>query len=451
MSIEQQAEQLAEWLEANPGTPPPADIDPEVIEAVYSLRPELAPPARVDLDEILGSVEEGPFQQRTEEIPIPPVATADTLAEVIQLSSMRQQSRRAVANSVDPSFDSERRAPQRPHPSQQRLNVSPRFLLGSIGGVALLAAACALFILVPALQSGERAQTQPQPLEFAKNVVERKAPQAAIIDGDIGSVAEAPVDTVLETPPVAAPKAATNVTAAVTSPPQKTAPNLASRGEAFGEAQDTPTSASKPRLQEPGRVVASGSVDTIKAKDDGRVDELSFQTRASAQTESVAMATRSAKKERSRRVERSVMSDDVAEVEETETFVGQWKTPVAPYPKDWSAPPLNTREQQVKTDATALEAASDWLGAAQVFQQAIPKSKSQVGQYFAAEATIYLLEASDTAKAVKAANRCVALSAQNTAQLSRCYCVLGDAYQAAGDAKKANAAYEKADRLNRKR
>ena len=98
--------------------------------------------------------------------------------------------------------------------------------------------------------------------------------------------------------------------------------------------------------------------------------------------------------------------------------VGQWKALVAPYPKDWTAPTLNAREQSIVANAEALEANADWSGAAQVYQQAIPLSKSQVGQYFAAEATLRFLNAPSTSKAIKAANRCVALSAQNTAHFT---------------------------------
>ncbi len=46
---------LAAWLE-NPTASPPADLDPSVLEAVIALRPDLAPPARVTLEEILADL-----------------------------------------------------------------------------------------------------------------------------------------------------------------------------------------------------------------------------------------------------------------------------------------------------------------------------------------------------------------------------------------------------------
>ena len=61
MTPEEQAQNLAEWLEQNPGSPAPEDVDPQVVEAVYVLRPDLAPAPRVTVDSILERVEEGPY------------------------------------------------------------------------------------------------------------------------------------------------------------------------------------------------------------------------------------------------------------------------------------------------------------------------------------------------------------------------------------------------------
>jgi hypothetical protein len=52
---------LANWLDAHPGEAPPAGIEAEVVQAVYALRPDLAPAPRVSLDDILGGVRAGPF------------------------------------------------------------------------------------------------------------------------------------------------------------------------------------------------------------------------------------------------------------------------------------------------------------------------------------------------------------------------------------------------------
>jgi hypothetical protein len=58
---------LVAWMEQRPGEPPPAETDPEVVEAVIALRPDLAPAHRVDLAQILHSVRSGPLAKGEEE------------------------------------------------------------------------------------------------------------------------------------------------------------------------------------------------------------------------------------------------------------------------------------------------------------------------------------------------------------------------------------------------
>lgn len=64
---------LATWLDAHPGEAPPEGIDPAVVEAVYALRPDLAPAPRVTLDDILGGVTTGPFARtQAPAVPVEP-------------------------------------------------------------------------------------------------------------------------------------------------------------------------------------------------------------------------------------------------------------------------------------------------------------------------------------------------------------------------------------------
>ena len=52
-SREDQAGSFGRWLDQTPGSPPPADVDPDVVEAIYALRPDLAPAPRLTADDIL--------------------------------------------------------------------------------------------------------------------------------------------------------------------------------------------------------------------------------------------------------------------------------------------------------------------------------------------------------------------------------------------------------------
>ena len=143
---------------------------------------------------------------------------------------------------------------------------------------------------------------------------------------------------------------------------------------------------------------------------------------------------------------------DMAQDEEAdEAGWNSWQNAVPPYPTDWQRPHLNPKEKDTVIRAQKFAATAEHVAAAETFERQIPYTQSAVGQYFAAEASTYYLKAKKYGLAIKVANRCVGLSAQNTPHLSRCYCELGKAYQDQGDREKSQRAYEKAARLNGKR
>lgn len=62
-AVQAAASELHRWLEANPGQPPPPNIDPAVLETAYALRPDLAPAPRVTIDDVLGELSTGPLAE----------------------------------------------------------------------------------------------------------------------------------------------------------------------------------------------------------------------------------------------------------------------------------------------------------------------------------------------------------------------------------------------------
>lgn len=71
MTPEEQASALAALLDQRTATDDPTlleGLDTEVLEALYALRPELAPPARVSADDILSSLTEGPLADVSGEV-----------------------------------------------------------------------------------------------------------------------------------------------------------------------------------------------------------------------------------------------------------------------------------------------------------------------------------------------------------------------------------------------
>jgi len=61
MSEVQNADDLARWLDSVPGAPVPASIDQDVVETIYALKPEMAPPHSLSIHEVLESILEGPL------------------------------------------------------------------------------------------------------------------------------------------------------------------------------------------------------------------------------------------------------------------------------------------------------------------------------------------------------------------------------------------------------
>ncbi len=62
---ETEARLLAEWLSTPPGTAPPEGLSPDVVAAVYAMRPDRAPAPRVTIDDVLATVTTGPFAAST--------------------------------------------------------------------------------------------------------------------------------------------------------------------------------------------------------------------------------------------------------------------------------------------------------------------------------------------------------------------------------------------------
>ena len=146
---------LADWLD-QPSTEPDA-LDPEVLEVVYALRPDLAPAPRVTADDILASVSEGPLA--APEGPAPSSLPApDELATVAA-----------------------------PEPANRSLAS-----WGSWGGIGLVIAAAATFALVsiPALQGAAPDSTPAA--EPAPAVALPAPPPAAAVEQAPQRAAEAP-------------------------------------------------------------------------------------------------------------------------------------------------------------------------------------------------------------------------------------------------------------------
>ncbi len=80
-AIEEQAAQLARWLDEHPGAQPPEGVEPDVLEAIYALRPDLAPAPSFSIDDILADVTTGPFARGGASAPPSEPAVVDLAVE----------------------------------------------------------------------------------------------------------------------------------------------------------------------------------------------------------------------------------------------------------------------------------------------------------------------------------------------------------------------------------
>lgn len=137
MSTEEtNARLLAEWLAAPAGTPPPEGLEDEVVAAVYAMRPDRAPAARVSMDDIFAAVTTGPFSAAASTAP----STTPPEAEFPAGASGRTQGgqRRAAGPARGESGVVERPPKRRPS----------RWWMAPAVGLSL-AAAAALMLVIP--------------------------------------------------------------------------------------------------------------------------------------------------------------------------------------------------------------------------------------------------------------------------------------------------------------
>lgn len=175
MSVEQQAQALADWLADNPGAEPPAGVDTDVIEAVYSLRPDLAPAPRVSMDDILGMVSSGPLAAPA--IVAAPIETAPAKKTVV--STVPQ-----VVSTPTPANNNRR-------------------LWAVLGGVAAMAAAVLVTVQVSMTAGqGTFAPTASEPTAAAPQTERVAAPVLVRPQGAAGQVNQAEGGEVAGSPSV---------------------------------------------------------------------------------------------------------------------------------------------------------------------------------------------------------------------------------------------------------
>ncbi|MCK6524537.1 hypothetical protein L6R49_24285 [Myxococcota bacterium] len=466
---DRQASTLADWLEAGPGAPPPEELDPEVIEATYALRPSMAPPARVSLDDILAGVTTGPFARHAAPLP-------DAAPEALP----------APANA--PDFGG-KVAPAPPLHRRQSL----------WGALGALAAAALVLVTVMPLQDEVTAPPEavapaskdaPEPMMDA-------LPTPPLGVAPLGDVSE-PEDAE-QRAQSAGPMPLTEVTPAPPPPPAaappaqpKAAPQSAARryedtlslDGSYGKKQELErqewSAAEADDLDDYSQNgVVGGAV-----SGDYATPSVSESLDATT-TDAVVAAKESARRDRAPLGSRGAASNSAAvpaEESRTKAAAGYDEVAQAPaaapaksttassssslatqraaaYPSDYRASwytglsdaALVAQLRDAEAAAKAAAAQGDYNAASAAVAPFATNADARVAQDFAGRAAEYTLRAGSASKALSLTRAARSRSNSNTPYLARLWAIEGAAQEALGDNEAAQRAYAEAARLNQSR
>ena len=485
MTEEQKAQRLAEWLAEPSGSPPPDGLDPDVVAAVYALRPDRAPSPRVSLDDIFAGVQEGPF-----------ATPAPTTAQVIGF----------------------------PMPAKKR-GPSRMWMLPTLGlGLAAAAATLLVFPVAneltgPDLVSSEADRMASAPMSTAASAPPEAPPEAptaipeasapasepagtlvpdatleladdpAPADGEVavgagplaglrqekdgreggagggaGMVARERVqDAPVERSPVALDSSTTpamraNEPRPTPPPPATSAPSDANGRTSIAElAEEAPAAAGEESYFEEKAKVQTATRDD--AEDDASLDKGIAAGKASSSTSSSRPKKEAAAESAPRRIPASSNAPAASKSDAyTPGSQGNVYTPAAPqagagqvfdYSDQWYRGYADV--SAVYTAAAAKEAAGDWTGAAATYAPLLGDPRTDVAQDAAWRAGKALRNAGDATRALRVVQDGLRRSSSNTVFRSKLLALQGDLYAAAGKPVDADRAYDEAQELNEKR
>ncbi len=417
---------LAQWLD-DPTSGPPEGLEGDVVESMIALRPELAPPPGVSLDDILAGVTEGPFAAH-------PDAAPTSLISDEELEARRSQMPATQADLIDLAAVRRRR----------------RRIWGGVGTLA--AAALVLFIIVP--QDFEQSIDPPAPAE----VIDEPSPAEpenfeASLEQEVLLEVEKDEDEDAERPMPATKKAAPAPPKAADQPE---APELQSSGAAstYGPAPELTGGGAGPgAAPTPAPAVYSedmadeGAGPRLKSKQEpkrsGRRDRTNSTEAPTADDDQGAFADYEMEEEEEDIVREAVIPDDLESL----------RAAAAPrdYGSDWYLRALTGSE--LKTFSTAVEqaeaqaSAGDYRAAAQTCLALAKSSDPRVAQDMSWRAARYTSMAGDSG-ALAIVRDGQRRSSANTVFRANLYHLEGSILESQGDIEGALVAYRVAANLN---
>ncbi len=492
MSTEEaRAQLLADWLSQPPGTDPPAGLEPEVVAAVYAVRPDLAPSPRTRIGDVLGRVTTGPFAE----------AQGDG-GEVVSLSAARARAAEREASRTTTRTEAPARRAQR---TLRRWWLAPALGVGA-------AAAAALLLVVPmagrylsptAQQLAEDVPTMPSPEATAAAPAEPSPVATPSIDAvpviaEAATEGEAPADDgtlerarseALEAAGPSGGAGTVGVTGgdaggASGSGGAPAREDVQSLGYAADKDAPAPPPAPVTATVPPAEPSAIAETSSAQPSSGGKSDDGWFFGETSEKKAAEPKKEKAAEGRASTRAEEADEEQMAGAVAQTATKAPASKASSKPSSSapvgsaaPASAPATSTSTTALAASSTDLALArasavpSDYSASAATARGDVASAFSEAssasadaalaiyGRYMADADTIVAQEATLRAAAVERrrgrndtalglVNRTIAAKPNNTPALSMLQLTRGDLYAARGDASTALAAYQEAARLN---
>lgn len=425
MSTEEEARQLAAWLDGQLAEAP--GIDPEVLEAVYALRPERAPAPRVWPEDILAEITAGPFA------PVAPPAPANRPLRGWAMAGVGLAAALAIV-SILPVIMSQNGDGGRDG------EVASPAALSAPSAVSLRASGDKDTGLRPPLPTGAPAAALPTPKSAAGGAVPVARPQATAMpstataptqapgDGpELDAVAEASRDEVTA---VALHEDADDAVFGVVS--EEAAPSAEAEGTGglFSRAGD--------------RMPEKSSKKAENSEDDWWDSQPFARPGASAREVTAAPAP-------------AVSSPAAAQTGAATGSGPLVDLRTAAIPRDYI--PLSTSilgAQEAPVAEAKVRAAAELAAQGRFREAAAARAPNIVapavfGQSEAAQVIALQIRAGQAREAVALGRRALTLGAENTASRSALLLAIGDAHQALGQSREAQQIWEEARTLNEAR
>ena len=438
MSESSEAKLLADWLQSPPGTPAPEGLDADVVAGVYALRPDLAPPLRLTLDEVLGSVSAGPF------------AGASTRKDAAR-----------VAERVDPRASD---APRRAAASR----AGSRRAWWAIPGVGLVVAAAAVTLIAvrvgrglspespevarlsempaaaPVAGAGDAMATKPLEADgvapdalegvaaeparasptTAAGRAESRAPMGAsgaasgaVAASDTPAIAESLADGDASVAPVAAPAAP----GAAAPPPEPSG----------GYGQVAAESAAPVEKRSAAKTAKAAAMSDAAAKDDAPVAQGAAPVSAAPVSAAPVSAAKEAEQDRYRAAADEAQGSNVAPRDYNSSFYSAYPDIAAAY-----------------SAAIRLEASGRYTEAVSAFAGFLSSTRTDVAQDAAWHVGRSLRALGRVDDALTTVSAGLRRGSANTPYRANLYALQGDLYSAQGRSAEAQKAWAEAARLN---